>query len=124
VGEELSLTMYFFTAGPTQIYTSQPFSLHCNKKSNHVAGDHHGSRQNIRLVRTERVQFLCFCSLIEKSAISLLLCHLRKFVESAVSLLIAFALWLLCAYFEEPNNKQEYSMVNFTKSTRTLKNGF
>jgi hypothetical protein len=31
----------------------------------------------------------------------------------------AFALWLLCAYFEEPNNEQEYSMVNFTKSTRS-----
>ena len=55
VGEDLSLTMYFFTAGPTQIYTSQPFSLHCNKKFIHVAGDHHGSRQNIRLVRTIRV---------------------------------------------------------------------
>ena len=54
VGEDLSLTMYFFTAGPTQIYTSQPFSLHCNKKFIHVAGDHHGSRQNIRLVRTLR----------------------------------------------------------------------
>ena len=33
VVEDLSLTMYFFTAGPTQIYTSQPFSLHCNKSS-------------------------------------------------------------------------------------------
>jgi hypothetical protein len=44
--------MYFFTDRPTQIYTSQPFSLHCNQKSIHVAGDHHGSRQNIRLVRT------------------------------------------------------------------------
>ncbi len=52
VGEDLSLTVYFFTAGPTQIYTSQPFSLHCNKKFIHAAGDHHGSRQNIRLVRT------------------------------------------------------------------------
>jgi len=52
VGEDLSLTMYFFTDRPTQIYTSQPFSLHCNRKSIHVAGDHHGSRQNIRLVRT------------------------------------------------------------------------
>jgi hypothetical protein len=55
VGEDLGLTMYFFTAGPTQIYTSQPFSLHCNKKFIHVAGDHHGSRQNIRLVRTASV---------------------------------------------------------------------
>ena len=52
VGEDLSLTVYFFTAGPTQIYTSQPFSLHCNKKFIHAAGDHHGSRQNIRPVRT------------------------------------------------------------------------
>ena len=56
VGEDLSLTMYFFTDRPAQIYTSQPFSLHCNKKSIHVAGDHHGSRQNIRLVRTGRDQ--------------------------------------------------------------------
>ncbi len=47
--------MYFLTAGPTQIYTSQPFSLHCNKKFIHVAGDHHGSRQNIQLVRTEAI---------------------------------------------------------------------
>jgi hypothetical protein len=52
VGEDLSLTMYFFTVGPTQIYTPQPFSLHCNKKFIHAAGDHHGSRQNIRSVRT------------------------------------------------------------------------
>jgi hypothetical protein len=52
VGEDLSLTMYFFTVGPTQIYTSQPFSLHCNKKLIHAAGDHHGSRQNIRPYRT------------------------------------------------------------------------
>jgi hypothetical protein len=52
VGEDLSLTVYFFTVGPTQIYTSQPFSLHCNKKLIHAAGDHHGSRQNIRPVRT------------------------------------------------------------------------
>jgi hypothetical protein len=52
VGEDLSLTVYFFTAGPTQIYTSQPFSLHCNKKLIHAAGDHHRSRQNIRPVRT------------------------------------------------------------------------
>ncbi len=50
--------MYFFTAGPTQIHTSQPFSLHCNKKLIHVAGDHHGSRQNIRLVRTLTKIFL------------------------------------------------------------------
>ncbi len=42
VGEDLSLTMYFLTVGPTQIYTSQPFSLHCNKKFIHAAGDHHG----------------------------------------------------------------------------------
>jgi hypothetical protein len=44
---------YLFTAGPTQIYTSQPFSLHCNKKFIHAAGDHHGSRQNIRPYRTK-----------------------------------------------------------------------
>jgi hypothetical protein len=55
VVEDLSLTVYFFTAGPTQIHTSQPFSLHCNKKVIHAAGDHHGSRQNIRLVRTDSV---------------------------------------------------------------------
>ncbi len=56
VGGDLSLTVYFFTPGPTQVYTSQPFSLHCNKKFIHAAGDHHGSRQNIRLVRTDRTQ--------------------------------------------------------------------
>jgi hypothetical protein len=43
---------YLFTAGPTQIHAPQPFSLHCNKKFIHAAGDHHGSRQNIRPYRT------------------------------------------------------------------------
>ncbi len=52
VGEDLSLNMDFFTDKTRPNYTSQPFTLHCNKKSIHVAGDHHGSRQNIRLART------------------------------------------------------------------------
>jgi hypothetical protein len=52
VGEDLSLNTDFFTDKTRPNYTSQPFTLHCNKKSIHVAGDHHGSRQNIRLVRT------------------------------------------------------------------------
>jgi hypothetical protein len=45
---------YLLFAEPTQIYTSQPFSLHCNKKFIHAAGGHHGSRQNIRPYRTLR----------------------------------------------------------------------
>ena len=52
VGEDLSLNTDFFTDKTRPNYTSQPFTLHCNKKSIHVAGDHHGSRQNIRPVRT------------------------------------------------------------------------
>jgi hypothetical protein len=51
-GGGFEFNTYLFTAGPTQIYTSQPFSLHCNKKFIHAAGDHHGSRQNIRPYRT------------------------------------------------------------------------
>jgi hypothetical protein len=35
---------------------SQPFSLHCNKKFIHAAGDHHGSRQNIRPYRTDTIK--------------------------------------------------------------------
>jgi hypothetical protein len=53
VGEDLSLNTDFFTDKTCPNYTSQPFTLHCNKKFIHVAGDHHGSRQNIRLVRTD-----------------------------------------------------------------------
>ena len=53
-GGGFEFNTYLFTAGPTQIYTSQPFSLHCNKKFIHAAGDHHGSRQNIRPYRTLR----------------------------------------------------------------------
>ena len=45
---------YLFTAGPAQVYTFQPFPLHCNKKFIHAAGGHHGSRQNIRPYRTLR----------------------------------------------------------------------
>ncbi len=60
VGEDLSLNMDFFTDKTRPNYTSQPFTLHCNKKSIPVAGDHHGSRQNIRLVRTR------FSSLLSK----------------------------------------------------------
>ncbi len=52
VGEDLSFNTDFFTDKTRPNYTSQPFTLHCNKKFIHVAGDHHGSRQNIRLVRT------------------------------------------------------------------------
>ena len=51
-GGGLEFNTYLFTAGPTPIYTSQPFSLHCNKKFIHAAGGHHGSRQNIRPYRT------------------------------------------------------------------------
>jgi hypothetical protein len=53
-GGGFGFNTYLFTAGPAQIYTSQPFSLHCNKKFIHAAGGHHGSRQNIRPYRTLR----------------------------------------------------------------------
>ncbi len=64
VGGGSEFNTYLFTAGPTQIYTSQPFSLHCNKKFIHAAGDHHGSRQNIRPYRTVmyRVKILVLVS--------------------------------------------------------------
>jgi hypothetical protein len=56
-GEDLSLNTDFFTDKTRPNCTSQPFTLHCNKKSIHAAGDHHGSRQNIRLVRTRTYTF-------------------------------------------------------------------
>jgi hypothetical protein len=49
---DLCLNTDFFTDKTRPKYTSQPFTLHCNKKFIHAAGDHHWSRQNIRLVRT------------------------------------------------------------------------
>ncbi len=52
VGEDLCLNTDFFIDKTRPKYTSQPFTLHCNKKFIHAAGDHHWSRQNIRLVRT------------------------------------------------------------------------
>ena len=58
---------YLHTAEPTQIYTSQPFSLHCNKKFIHAAGDHHGSRQNIRPYRT----ILMSCNFMEHVNLSI-----------------------------------------------------
>jgi hypothetical protein len=42
--------------------------LHCYKKFIHAAGDHHWSRQNIRLVRTWYIfllSFFAFCSQIQ-----------------------------------------------------------
>ncbi len=60
VGEDLTLNTDFFTDKTRPKYTSQPFTLHCNKKFIHAAGDHHGSRQNIRLVRTTSLLTLMF----------------------------------------------------------------
>jgi hypothetical protein len=47
---DLCLNTDFFTDKTRPIYTFQP--LHCNEKFIHAAGNHHWSRQNIRLVRT------------------------------------------------------------------------
>jgi hypothetical protein len=64
---DLCLNTDFFTDKTRPNYTSQP--LHCNEKFIHAAGNHHWSRQNIRLVRTQREKIsylfpqLDFCSL-------------------------------------------------------------
>jgi len=42
-GGGFEFNTYLFTAGPAQVYTFQPFPLHCNKKFIHAAGGHHGS---------------------------------------------------------------------------------
>ncbi len=57
MGEDLCLNTDFFTDKTRPKYTSQPFTLHCNKKFIHASGDHHWSRQNIRLVRTVSILF-------------------------------------------------------------------
>ncbi len=47
---DLCLNTDFSLIRPAQIVLFNP--LHCNEKSIHAAGNHHWSRQNIRLIRT------------------------------------------------------------------------
>jgi hypothetical protein len=50
---DLCLNTDFFTDKARPNCTLQP--LHCNEKFIHAAGNHHWSRQNIRLIRTSIV---------------------------------------------------------------------